>query len=80
MCSTKLLLWKNQKGSTCYPMTLFKRDSSLTFSSKYSIFFGQAISKHSSKPLIVKGFYLLRMSNDYCFRGKLEKWDPRVGP
>ena len=31
-------------------------------------FFGQAISQNSSKPLIVKGFYLLRMSDDYCFR------------
>ena len=30
-------------------------------------FFGQAISQSNSKPLIVKGFYLLRMSNDYCF-------------
>ena len=27
MCSTELLLWKNQKGSSCYPMTLFKWDS-----------------------------------------------------
>ena len=32
------------------------------------IFFGRAISQNSSKPLIVKGFYLLRMSDDYCFR------------
>ena len=32
------------------------------------ISFGQAISQNSSKPLIVKGFYLLRMSNDYCLR------------
>ena len=27
MCSTELLLWKDQKSSTCYPITLFKRDS-----------------------------------------------------
>ena len=27
MCSAELLLWKNHKGSTCYPMTLYKRDS-----------------------------------------------------
>ena len=26
MCSKKLLLWKNQKGSTRYPMILCKRD------------------------------------------------------
>ena len=30
-------------------------------------FFEQAISQNSSKPLTVKGFYLLRMSNDCCF-------------
>ena len=27
MCSTELLLWKNEKSSTCYPINLFKRDS-----------------------------------------------------
>ena len=27
MCSTGLLLWRNQKGSTLYPMTLYKRGS-----------------------------------------------------
>ena len=35
----------------------------------------------SSKPLIVKGFYLLRMSNDYCFcravQGKLSQGNRR---
>ena len=31
-------------------------------------FFRQAISQNSSRPLIVKGFCLLRMSNDCCFR------------
>ena len=45
------------------------------------IFFGQAVSQNSSKPLIVKGFYLLRMSNDYCFRrvaqGKLSQRNRR---
>ena len=29
MCSTGLLFWKNQKGSTCYPMILYKRDSTV---------------------------------------------------
>ena len=42
--------------------------SPLTFCLEYSIFFGQAISQNSSKPLIVKGFYLLKMSNYYFFR------------
>ena len=27
MCSTELLLWKNQKGLTRYPVTLYKRNS-----------------------------------------------------
>ena len=31
-------------------------------------FFGQTISQSNSNQLIVKGFYLLRMSDDYCFR------------
>ena len=43
------------------------------------IFFGQAVLQNSSKPLIAKGFYLLRMSNDYRFRravqGKLSQRD-----
>ena len=67
MCSTELLLWKNQKSSTRYPITLFKQDSAADVFLKIFNFFGKAISKNSSKPLIVKGFYLLRMSNDYCF-------------
>ena len=31
-------------------------------------FFGQAISQNDSRPLIIKGFYLVRMSNDCYFR------------
>ena len=27
MCSTELLLWKNQEDSTRYPITLYKRNS-----------------------------------------------------
>ena len=77
MCSTELLHWKIRKVRHVTPSLYLNRTPSLTFSSKYSIFFGQAISRNSSKPLIVKGFYLFRMSNDYCFRGILEKWDPR---
>ena len=65
MCSTRLLLWKNQKNLTRYPMTLYKWDSTAAF--EYSILFGQAISQNSSKTLIVKGSQLLRMSNHYCF-------------
>ena len=69
MYSTRLLLWKNQKGSTCYPMILYKRDSTADiFLRIFKFFFGQAISENSPKPLIIKGFYLLRMSDDYCFR------------
>ena len=31
MCSTELLLWKNQKGSTRYPMILYKWVSTAEF-------------------------------------------------
>ena len=31
-------------------------------------FLDKLISQSSSKPLIVRSFYLLRMSDDYCFR------------
>ena len=63
MCSTELLLWKNQKGSTRYPMILYKRDSTADiFLLMFSFFFGQAISQNSSKPLIIKACYLFIMS------------------
>ena len=66
MCSTRLLLWRNQ---TCYPMNFYINGTPpLTFSHEYSIFFEQAISQNSAKALVVKGFYLLRMSDGYCFR------------
>ena len=38
------------------------------FSVNIQIFFRQAISQNSSRPLIVKGFGLFRMSNNCCFR------------
>ena len=76
MYSTELLLSNNQKGSTCYPMTLIKRDSVDDIFLEILNFFGQAISKNSSKLLIVKVFYFIRMSDDYCFCGTPEKWDP----
>ena len=51
----RIQLWKNQKGSTPCPMTLYKRDSTADIlHGKFNIFFGEAIS-HSSKPLIVQG-------------------------
>ena len=53
-------------------MTLFKWDSTTDVSEIFN-FFEHAISNNSSKLLIVKGFYLLRMSSDYCFCGIPEK-------
>ena len=51
----RIQLLKNQKGSTPYPMTLYKRDSTADiFHGIFNIFFGQAIS-HSSEPLIAQG-------------------------
>ena len=73
MGSTEMLLWKYQKGSTCYLMTLLTRDSTADIFLEIFKFFGQAISKNSSEPLIVKGFYMLRMPSDHCFRGIPEK-------
>ena len=45
MCSTKLLLWKNQKGSTCYLKTLYKRDSTTDNFLGIFNFFGQVFHK-----------------------------------
>ena len=72
MCCTELLLWKNQKGSTRYPMILYEWDSTADiFLCQFDIFkffSDKLISQNSSKPLIERSFYLLRMSDDYCFR------------
>ena len=59
-------------ASTCYKilsalLSKFSR-SVPVFLRIFNFFFRQAISKNSSKPLIVKGFYLLRMPNDCRFR------------
>ena len=70
MCSTGLLLWKNQEGSTCYAMILYKRDSTADiFLWIFKFFSDKLFQKTAPKPLIVKGFYLLRMPDDYCFDG-----------
>ena len=69
ICSTELLLWKNHKGSTRYSMILYKWDSTaVIFLSIFKFFSDKLISQNSSKPSIVKDFYLLRMSDDYYFR------------
>ena len=68
MCSTELLLWKNQKGSTRCPMILYKWDSTADiFLWIFKFFSDKLISQNSSKPLVLKSFYLLRMWDDYCF-------------
>ena len=75
MCSTELLLWKNQESSTCYPMTLFKWDSTADIFLKIFNIFWTSYFKKQLQITDCKGFYLLRMWNDYCFRGIPEKWD-----
>ena len=90
MCCTELLFWKNQKSSNCYPITLFKWDSIAdTFLEILNFFWTSYFKKQLHKPLIVKGFYLFRMSHDFCFHGipktwdpgpRTLRWDPRVGP
>ena len=50
-------------------MILYKWDSTADiFLGILNFFSDKLISKNSSKPLIVRSFYLLRMSDDYCFR------------
>ena len=68
-CSTKLLCWKNQNGSICYPMVLYKRCSTADiFLGIFFFFFDKLFRKTDhSKPRIVD-IYLRRMSNYYCFR------------
>ena len=62
-------IWKNQKGSTRYSMILYKWDSTAEiFLWIFKFFSDKLISQNSSKSLIVRSFYLLRMSDDYCFR------------
>ena len=69
LCSTELQLWKNEKDSTRYPMILYKWDSTADiFLWIFKFFSDKLISQNSSKSLIVKDLYLLRMSDDYCFR------------
>ena len=38
------------------------------FLSIFNFFWDKLISQNSSKPLIVRSFYFLRISDDYCFR------------
>ena len=45
----------------------------LTVSFEYIIFLGEGISRNSSKPLPVKGFYLLRMSSVVLCKGSCLK-------
>ena len=69
MCSTKLLLWKNRKGSTRYPMSLYKRDSTVDiFLGIFNYFFRANNFTKQLQTTDCKGFYLLRLSHDYYFR------------
>ena len=49
VCSTELLLWKNQKGSTCYSMTFYKQDSTTDIFLWISIFFSDKLF-HKTAP------------------------------
>ena len=78
MCFTELLLWKNQKGSTGYHMTLFEWDSTADIFFEIFNDFWTSYFKKKLQTTNCKGFHLHRMPNDYCFRVILEKWD--LGP
>ena len=58
MCSTELDSEKIRKV----------RDSTADIFLGIFKFFGHTLSQNRFKPLIVKGFYLIRTSNDNCFR------------
>ena len=49
-------------------MALFKQESTANiFLGIFNFFFGESISQNSSKPKIVKGFYLFIEPNNYLF-------------
>ena len=46
MCTTELLLWKTQKGSTRYLVTLYKRNSTADiFLETFKFFLGKVFHK-----------------------------------
>ena len=71
MCSTELQVWVNQKGFLLPLDFLYNGlhhwHFPINIQFRPKVGWGQAISQNSSKPPIVKGFYLLGMSDDYCF-------------
>ena len=60
MCSKKLLLWKNQKGSTRYPMILCKRDYTADiFLGIFKIFWTNYLTKQLQTTDCKGGFFCL---------------------
>ena len=57
----------------CYGKTRKVRNSTADIFLEIFKLFGKAISQSSFKPLIVKGFYLLRIPGDYCFRRAVQR-------
>ena len=70
-CSTELLLWKNQKGLTCYHMTLCKQDSSTDILYEHSSSFWTSYFTKQLRTTDFKAFLLFRMSNDCCFHREI---------
>ena len=68
MCSTGLLLCKNQKGLTCYPMSLYKRDSTADISLWIFKFFRTSYFTKQLQTTDCKGFLFVRMPDDDYFR------------
>ena len=56
LCSTELLPCKNQKGLTCYPMTLFKQDSTTDIFLEIFNFFWTSYFKEQLQATDCKGF------------------------
>ena len=80
MCSTELLLWKNQKGSTCYPTTLFKRDS---ITDNFLEIFNFFWASYFKKQLPTTRLFIClerQMIIVFVVYQKSGTWDPKVGP
>ena len=56
MCSTELLLWKNQKNSTRYPMALYKWDSTANIFLVIFNFFWTSYFRKKFRTTDCKGF------------------------
>ena len=80
MCSTELLLWKYQKGSICYPITLFKWDSTADIFLEIFNFLWTNYFKKKLQTTDCKGFFFLFSWHTVKVGPRTLRWYPKVGP